>query len=162
MYKWFRDCKTAEQGKQLYRELVRKFHPDNGGSGEEIKEINSEFKTWWERFKDIHTAKDGSTYKAKESTKETAEEFMEIIKNLSTLPGIEVEICGSWLWISGNTYPVKDSLKSFGCGFSSSKKKWYWTKEEFTKRKCRAKTMAQIRFRYGSEKVTLKPQPQLT
>ena len=69
MYKWFRDCKTAEAGKQLYRELVRKFHPDNGGSGEEIKEINSEFKTRWERFKDIHTAKDGSTYKSKEATK---------------------------------------------------------------------------------------------
>ena len=80
MCKWFRDCRTAEAGKQLYRELVRKFHPDNGGSGEEIKEINSEFKTWWERFKDIHTAKDGSTYKSKEATKETAEEFMEIIK----------------------------------------------------------------------------------
>ena len=61
MYKWFRDCTTAEAGKQLSRELVRKFHPDNGGSGEEIKEINTEFKTWWQHYKDIHKSKYGST-----------------------------------------------------------------------------------------------------
>lgn len=162
MFKWFRDCKTAEQGKQLYRELVRKFHPDNGGSGEEIKEINSEFKTWWQRYKDIHTAKDGTTYRSKEATQETAEDFMEIISKLSTLSGIEVEICGSWLWISGNTYPSREKLYAFGCRWSKGKKKWYWTAEEFTRARYKAPTMAQIRFRYGSEKVTLNPRPQLT
>ena len=32
MYKWFRDCKTAEEGKALYHELVKKHHSDNGGN----------------------------------------------------------------------------------------------------------------------------------
>ena len=161
MHKWFRDCKTAEQGKQLYRELVRRFHPDNGGSGEEIKEINSEFKTWWERYKDIHTAKDGTTYKSSETTEETAEDFMEIINNLSTLSGIEVEICGRWIWIIGNTYPVRTQLSSFGCRWSRGKKKWYWTTDEYTRVRYKTPTMAQIRQMYGSQKIKLNTRPQL-
>lgn len=161
MFKWFRDCKTAEAGKQLYRELVRKFHPDNGGSGEEIKEINTEFKTWWVRYKDIHTAKDGTTYKSAEATQETAEDFIDIINNLSTIPNISVEICGSWLWISGNTYPVRTQLSSFGCRWSKGKKKWYWTTDEYTKVRYKTPTMAQIRQMYGSQKVKLHTRPQL-
>lgn len=161
MYKWFRDCKTAEAGKQLYRELVRKFHLDNGGSGEEIKEINSEYKLWWERYKDIHTTKDGTTYKSSEATEETAEDFIEIINNLSTLSGIEVEICGRWIWISGNTFPVRAQLTSFGCRWSKGKKKWYWTTDEYAYAYYKKPTMEQIRKMYGSQKVKLNTRPQL-
>ena len=99
MWKWFKDCKTAEQGKQLYHEYAHKFHPDNGGTGNELKEINVEFKQWWAYYKDIHANSEGKTYHSAESTTETAEEFMDIIRNLSGLPDIEVELCGSWLWI---------------------------------------------------------------
>ncbi len=162
MFKWFRDCKTAEAGKSLYRDLVRKFHPDNGGSGVEIKEINAEFSIWWERFKNIHADEKGQTYTDENGTTETAEDFIEIISNLSRLSGIELEICGKWLWISGNTYPVRDHLKSYGCGYASGKKKWYWTKEPFQKHRCKGKSMKQIRFRYGSQKVVTNPAPCLT
>lgn len=155
MWKWFKSCKTAEQGKQLYREYAHKFHPDNGGTGEELKEINVEFKQWWSHYKDIHTNTDGETYHSSESTTETAEEFIDITRNLSGLSGIEVELCGSWLWISGNTYPVKDQLSAFGCRWSKGKKKWYWTKDQFTKSRYKTPSMADIRMRYGSEQVQL-------
>ena len=158
MFKWFRDCRTAEQGKQLYRELVRKFHPDNGGTGEEIKEINSEFKIWWERYKDIHETAEGETYTAHSETTETAEDFIEIIANLSRHSGIEIEMCGTWLWITGNTYPIRKELASYGCRWSKGKKKWYWTKVEF-RHTNHTPTMAQIRLKYGSKRVNLRPQP---
>lgn len=158
MWKWFRDCKTAEQGKARYRELVRKYHPDNGGTGEELKEISVEFKSWFARHKDIHTNSEGKTYTSEKETTETAEDFMEIINSLSTLPGIDVEICGTWLWISGNTYPVKEQLASFGCRWSRSKKKWYWTTEEFAKARYKTPSMAHIRMMYGSQKVKLNRQ----
>jgi hypothetical protein len=154
MARWFSSCKTAEQGKALYRELVRKFHPDNGYTGDELKEINVEFKIWWKSHKDIHQNAEGKTYTAEHETTETAEEFMEIISNLSTLSGIEIEICGSWLWISGNTYPVRVQLSEFGCRWSRGKKKWYWTKTEYSGMKYKKPTMEEIRLRYGSQKVT--------
>lgn len=154
MFKWFRDCKTCEEGKQLYHELAKRFHPDNGGTGEELKEIISEFKLWFEKFKNIHTNKEGKTYTAKQETSETAEQFIDIINNLSTIPSIDVEMCGDWLWITGNTYPYKEQLKEFGCRWSIGKKKWYWTTDPYMKG-YKHPTMTQIRNRYGSENIKL-------
>lgn len=157
MYKWFSECKTAEQGKQKYRELVKQYHPDNGGTGEELKEISAEFSTWWDHYKNIHTNADGKTYTSEKETTETAEQFMDIIRNLSNLPNIEIEICGSWLWITGNTYPVRTQLSEFGCRWSRGKKKWYWTQDDFTKARYKKPSMEQIRQRYGSQMVHLQP-----
>lgn len=42
--KWFKDVKTIEELKKKYKELLRKYHPDNPNSSAEItKEINTEF-----------------------------------------------------------------------------------------------------------------------
>lgn len=154
MFYWFKNCKTCEEGKQLYRELAKRFHPDNGGTGEDLKEIISEFKLWFQKFKNIHANKEGKTYTSKQETSETAEQFIDIINNLSTIPSIEVEMCGDWLWITGNTYQYKEQLKEFGCRWSIGKKKWYWTTDPYMKG-YKHPTMDQIRNRYGSEHVNL-------
>lgn len=154
MFYWFKNCKTCEEGKQLYRELAKRYHPDNGASGEELKEIISEFKQWFEKYKNIHINKEGKTYTAKQETSETAEQFIDIINNLSIIPSIEVEMCGDWLWITGNTFPYKEQLKEFGCRWSIGKKKWYWTTDPYMKG-YKHPTMTQIRNRYGSENVKL-------
>lgn len=153
--KWFRTCRTAEEGKSLYRKLVKEYHPDNGGNADIFKQINNEFTMWWNTHKDIHySTETGETYEETEHrTTETAEEFIEIIENLRTLDGINVELCGSWLWISGNTYPHKDKLLMFGCRWSRSKKEWYWAKDlTFTHYKT-GKSKSWIRTRYGSEMI---------
>ena len=68
------------------------------------------------------------------------------------LSGLEVELCGSWLWIGGNTRENKDALKACGCRWSSSKKLWYWRHEEDARPWHRGnKTMSQIRSKYGSQ-----------
>lgn len=159
-FKWFKDCKTAEQGKDLYRKLAKQYHPDNGGTGEELKEIISEFKVWFNAHKDIHTDKNGNTYTSKKATTETPEDFIEIVNNLSAIPNIEVELCGSWIWITGNTFPYKDQLKGFGCRWSVQKKRWYWTQDPYRKIKSHA-SMDYIRSVYGSEKVELNRRPEL-
>ena len=51
-------------------------------------------------------------------TTETAEEFRTIIELLLKLDGITVELCGSWLWLSGETKQHKDALKAAGCRWS--------------------------------------------
>lgn len=160
LWKWFKDCKTAEDGKKRYHQLSREYHPDNGGDAETMKHINAEFSDWWKRFKDIHTSAKGTTYKAEKETTETAEMFMDIIDKLSHLHDIDVEICGSWLWLSGNTYGYREELKSFGCRWSQGKKKWYWTVEPFIRKKSRM-TMEDIRRVYGSEHVHMHRNPEL-
>ena len=162
MYKYFNTCRTAEEGKSLYRKLVKQYHTDNGGDEEIIKQINIEFSEWWKHYKDIHFNTDtGETYHSEKETEETAEDFIEIIKNLSTLIGIEVEQCGSWLWITGNTYPVKDQLTQFGCRYSKSKKSWYYAKDLSNYKPKHGKSMQAIRLQYGSKHLKIVTNPLL-
>lgn len=75
------------------------------------------------------------------------------------MPGIIVELCGSWVWVSGNTYGVKESLKQLGFRFSSKKKMWYFHEDKADISYCgrrKEKTMADIRNKYGSTSVKYK------
>lgn len=152
-YEYFTGCKYAEEGKKRYRDLVKQYHTDNGATDDSIiKEINAEFTEWWKVYKSRHkSAETGEEY-TKETT-ETAADFIEILSKLAGLDGVDLEICGTWLWIRGNTYPVKDILKEAGCRFAKSKKCWFWTAEEFKKNRHTAQSMNLIRLKYGSEKV---------
>ena len=51
-------------------------------------------------------------YETSEKVKETPEEFKKIINELVTLQGIEIEICGDWIWVTGNTYNCREQLKA--------------------------------------------------
>lgn len=158
MKKWFANCRTAEDCKARYHELVKKYHPDNGGSGQEIKEIISQFKEVWRRLKDIHYSSEKQEYyKAETETTETAEGFIDIISKLSRLEGVIIEMCGSWLWLSGNTYPFRQELKEWGCRWSTGKKKWYYTFDPWKPTRFH-KSMNEIRRDYGSAIVRTKKQ----
>ena len=38
-------------------------------------------------------------------------EFSEVIEKIINLQGIIIEICGSWVWLTGNTYFHKKEIK---------------------------------------------------
>lgn len=83
--------------------------------------------------------------------KESAGDFIMILDHLLKLDGLEIELCGRWLWIGGNTKPHKEKLKACGCRWSNSKKLWYWHFAEDGDRWHRGnKSMNQIRRKYGS------------
>lgn len=152
-YRFFQNCHTAEDGKKLYRELARKYHPDNGGDAEIFKAMMAEFSTWFERYKDVHAGANAEDKKQTKRSTESVHRFMDVINKIVSIPNLEIEICGTWLWLSGNTYPYRDVLKAAGFRWSKSKKRWYWTEEEFTGKYRARKSMAQIRMTYGSEYV---------
>ena len=49
--KWFKDVKSLEELRKLYRRLVMEHHPDNGGSEETTKKINAEDEIFFKRLK---------------------------------------------------------------------------------------------------------------
>lgn len=162
-YKYFSKVRYAEDGKNLYRELCKKYHPDNPtGDAEILKAVNVEFEKWWSEHKHHHkpaegancdnssTASGSDRKEYKDFTDESIKFFMNIIQNLVTIPDIEIEIVGTWIWLSGNTYPVKDIIKSLGFRWSKGKSRWYWTNEPFEKRHYKHKSMDAIRATYGS------------
>lgn len=146
--KYFTECKTLDELKRQYRRLAMLHHPDVGGDLETMKAINNEYAARFEVLKGQHNAAADEYHQ----TTETPEEFRDIIEALLRLDGLEVELCGSWLWIGGNTREHKDELKAAGCRWSNNKKLWYWHHaEEGHKWHKGSKSMSQIRNKYGSQ-----------
>lgn len=146
MKKFFESCHTLDDLKREYRRLAMIYHPDCGGTDAEMQELNAAYEA---AMKEIRfTSPEGS--RDAEST-ETAAEFVQIIDLLLRLH-LDVELCGSWLWIGGNTKPVKDQLKAAGCRWASKKCLWYWHPADSAPSKSRQSVpMSDIRQKYGSK-----------
>ena len=152
--KYFHNCHTAEDVKHQFRENAKKYHPDLGGNPEDFKAMYIEFEQLWEQYKNIHRNAEGKTYE-KETT-ETPDEFADIINTLVRLNGVQVEICGSWIWASGNTMTHKDTLKQLGFKWAHKKKAWYYHSEPYRKRSHRKLTLDEIREMFGSQSYSAK------
>ena len=77
----------------------------------------------------------------------------EVLQKIINFDGIEIEIVGAWLWVSGNTYKYKKELKEIGFKWASQKKMWYWKSEAYQKKSHKSLSMDDIRNYYGSTKV---------
>ena len=158
--KWFNPIpKTAEELKKQYKTLAMANHPDRGGNTSDMQEINNEYDILFEKLKNIHTNAEGKTYTASTETKETPEEFKNIINSLINLEGINIELCGSWLWVTGNTREHKETLKDLKFKWSRSKSAWYFHSNDYRKSSSKTYSLDEIRDLYGSE--TIKAEPQL-
>ncbi len=150
---YFDHCKTLDDLKREFRRLAMANHPDRGGDTETMKRINAEHDEVFLRLQREHNAradadKSGSTRRSTE----TPEEFRRVLDLLLKLDGLTVELCGTWLWIGGETIRHKEAIKKAGCRWSNNKKLWYWRHEEAGSRWHRGKSsIQQIRAKYGSQ-----------
>ena len=163
MGRYFINVNTLEQLRRQYKDLLKRFHPDNGGSEEVMKAVNVEYDKLFKVLRDRHESKsaDGqngtdsakSTYNANMYDWENDKALREVLQKIINFSGIEIEIAGQWIWISGNTYAYRKDLKDIGFKWASTKKQWYWHSEIFRKRSHRTLSMEDIRNYYGSTKV---------
>lgn len=154
-------AQTLNELKQLYRAFALEFHPDHGGSEEAMKQINIKFTWLFEGLKNKQNeeatrAHNEGNWAGYSTTTETPEEFIDIISKLDQIQNIIVELCGRWLWISGNTKDNREALKACGCRWSTTKKMWYWRHEEDFCKKHNSNTrdIEEIRAMYGSQRMT--------
>ena len=148
MLKYFKDCNTKEECKKLYKKLAFMYHPDRGGDTETMKAINAEFDYVMENNIFKSSKKD-----TKKDYDFSSSQFKDIISALVRLDGLEIEITGCFIWVTGNTYPQKDIIKSLGFRYSKNKKAWYIAPAEYFAQKRSYKksySMNDIRNKYGS------------
>lgn len=157
--RYFNNPQTLEELKKQYKKLAMQHHPDVGGSVEKMQEINAEYDKLFAALKNIRRTADGKTYTSQTENTESANDFKKIINKLINLKGINIEICGSWLWVTGDTYRHRNTLKSLKFRFSKSKTAWYFHNEEYRKNHGKVYSLDEIRDLYGSE--TIKAEPQL-
>lgn len=159
---YFTNIFTLEELRKQYRDLLKKFHPDNpNGSTQATQEINAEYDRLFESLKNCHeSATTGKTADTKKSSFddlkydfESDQKMREVLQQIISFDGINIEIVGCWIWLSGNTYQYKTNLKDLGFKWANQKKMWYFHTEAFRKRSKRKLSMDDIRSYYGSTEV---------
>lgn len=128
---YFHHVDCLEELKRQFHELCLKLHPDMGGSQDEFIAMKRDYDRLFKLVRDTHKAANGSVYE-KETT-ETADEFTDLIVALLKL-NLVIEVCGSWVWVGGDTKAVKDDLKALGGRWSRDKGRWYFTPKDKGKR----------------------------
>lgn len=123
-FKYFNQCNNLQDVKTVFRQLAKQFHSDlNNGNDEEMKILNNEYDLAFKYFQDLDNSKIKDETK---HNKESANIYKNIIEKLIHYENINIEIVGSWLWLDGNTYPIKELIKELNFRWSKSKKKWYY------------------------------------
>ena len=155
--KWFSsNISTMEELRREYRRLAKLHHPDAGGNTEDMKQINAEY----DRLYAILSRQEAQErpqgeQEYKHTTEDKAAEDKAIRVVLDALAGIDadVEIIGNWLWITRNSYPYKELLKSLNFHYASRKRAWYWHFGEYHRHHKQEVSLDEIRQKYGSQKV---------
>lgn len=133
---------NPEDTKAAYREACKKYHPDINPVGEEMmKIINQAF--------DILKDYTGET---KSQQSDYGDLLNDALNAIFNLPALSIEICGAWIWVTGETRAAKDTLKTAGFKWAGKKKAWYFRPEEFSSRSKGTKSLEEIRAKYGSQR----------
>lgn len=141
--KWFIGIKTIEELRNCYKKLLIKYHPDNNPDSDTtavMQEVNAEYDTLLKHF--ISNQTSSTDYSMETELKKILNELIKLKTD------IMIELVGSWIWVSGNTYPVRDRLKELNMKWASKKHMWYWGVSE--RRHYAPMEMSEIRAKYGS------------
>lgn len=145
--KWFNECKTLDEVKATYKKLAKQYHPDLGGDTITMQEINKEYA-----FACAKVIK-GANFSDEKTEQEIkfSEEYRVALEKIIHLEDVNIELVGFWIWVTGNTYPVKAILKDAGFFFASKKLAWYFRTGEYQVSSRGEKSLDEIRSKYGSE-----------
>lgn len=160
--KYFKNVDSLEDLRKQYKELLKKFHPDNpDGSTEATQEINTEYDKFFKTLKDKHDTqktgkehnRDNTSYEDMKYSFDEDAKLREILNKVIHYTDITIEIIGQWIWLSGNTYSHRQDLKDIGFKFACKQKTWYWHSETFRKKSNKTLSMNEKRNFYGSTEV---------
>lgn len=156
--KWFveDDLKDVNTLRTAYKKLLIKYHPDNNEEDTTIQmqEINSEYDRLFQRLKEDYESSEA--YEQQTDRQKQAydwqkdKQIREIIVELSKYEGIEIELCGTWIYVRGNTYPYRKELKALGLNFNRHKGCWIIHYDDYYQYHKTPVSMAYIREKYGS------------
>jgi curved DNA-binding protein CbpA len=134
---------TPADVKTAYRKACSVYHPDRNPAGlEMMKLVNKAFEA----------LKDFSADVTDHHQQNYGEAINEALNAIITL-GLDIEICGSWVWLSGNTKPHREALKTAGYKWAPKKMRWYFRPSEYKSFNRGTWSMDQIRETHGSQSI---------
>ena len=135
---------NPEITKTAYRKAVSKYHPDRNPAGLEImKMVNVAYETVKDYIGDCETTTESIQY---------GDDLAEAL-NAIMMFDLIIEICGAWVWVSGDTKPCREILKENGFKWASKKLMWYFRPDDYKSKGKGKHSIDEIREKYGSERV---------
>lgn len=148
--KYFKDVKTKEEARKLYTKLAREYHPDLHPEIDVaiMKSVNVEYEEIIKRLSNNETLNNDS------ETPDFDVVFRDIIDAFIDNPNITIEIIGTWIWITGETYHIKDELKNHNMRYAPKKKAWFYNGTGVYAGRSSKQSLESIRDKYGSQQVS--------
>ena len=152
----FSDVKLA------YKRACAKFHPDRCASGlEMMKAINPAYQY----LKEVLEGRESITNEKAHDKGQHAnygEVLSEAINAIIHIEGIEINVCGSWVWVTGDTKPHSKEIKAAGFKWANKKVAWYYRPENFKSKNRGKMSLDEIREYHGSQKVATQSRKAIT
>jgi hypothetical protein len=139
------------KARNIFLKLARQHHPDKGGDTQTMQNLNNAYKNYLAQTRNPEVNQDQQN--------EIDKDLIEKVNLLIKYHDLEIEILGSWIWVTGNTIQHKEDLKASGFFYSPKKLAWYYYKENQDKSRSRGDfSLDEIRGRHGLKftKKTLK------
>jgi hypothetical protein len=144
---YFINIHNLEELRKEYRRLAFLHHPDRGGVTSIMQAVNNEYEYLSENL--INSNESFSTERKVYETW-VSDAMKEKINVVITIEGITIEVIGSWLWITGLTYPVRELLRAAGFSFSHNKVAWFFHVGNYHKTNNNRYELEDIRNMFGS------------
>lgn len=142
------DSATQKEIKKAFKVQSLKYHPDRNPAGSQMMiAINAAYE-FLKSLSDPVVASNGF------NQNDYSEELSRVLNELLDLEGLILEICGNWIWITGDTKPHAKRLGrkegGIGCFYASKKRSWYYRPAEYKSSNRKGVDMDSIRATYGS------------
>ena len=141
--------------KVAYRQAAMRYHPDRNPAGAEMMQmVNAAYEALRDFAGELAAAPDQGevTYPAAVNA---------ALNAIIALAGLEIEVCGAWVWVTGATYLHRAELKAAGFRYASKKQRWYFRPEGWRSVSRGAFSMDDIRDKYGSSSPNFTPAERL-
>ena len=143
-------AKDKESLKKMWFRMAMKLHPDKGGDEEIFKFASNEYESLFSRLKDGFKRSEKEHYEESPNEDELSEMLFELLMKYSRISMLNVELCGSWIWITGDTKPHSDEFKEDHFMWSPKKSAWYFHEGKYRKRGKKHYSLEEIRMMHGS------------
>lgn len=132
--------------KKAYRKASSIYHPDKGGSTEMMQAVNNAYDT----LKDFQ-AKAEEIEVSFDAEDSYPEDFNNALNIVLSLEGLIVEVCGIWIWVTGNTMEHKETLKAANFKWAKKKVAWHFRPSDYKSKGRGTWDLDRIRDEHGSK-----------
>lgn len=150
---------TLAAGRQLYRELLMKNHPDRGGDAEVFKQVQNDFEIFlrhvsWDDTRGAVNEDDTLRRRGKRTRMdwdpEYAKRFYEVLRTVCEF-NVDVEVIGDWIHVK-NFQGYQFKLTMMGFWWSRAHQCLIWNGEGQPRGNATGVSTDYLRSRYGAER----------